>query len=280
MVSPLTERRRWYLLESGNGDNYLKLTADQNIKVYKMIFDYGIQTLLAPVFGSDLLTRGEEYIEMAVEGLTWLATAPNFLDFYQEHGIRVRFYGDYRNKLASTPYAGLPDLFDRITMQTMENSRHLLSFGVFANSAIETAAEFSVRHYCEHGSIPNERQIIEMYYGEYIGPVNLFIGFDKFWVFDMPLLAMENTDLYFTVNPSLYLNDRQMRAILYDHMYTRRTTEPDYKNLSLEGKNRMISFYRENADSVFGLGFLRDGIWYPCLAEYPPDFSQSTKHGK
>jgi tuberculosinol/isotuberculosinol synthase len=275
-VFPINGTRRWYLLESGDDVNYLKMTADQNIKVYKMIFDYGIQTLLAPVFGSDLMARGREYTKMAVEGLTWLATAPIFLDFYREYGVRVRFYGDYRKQLAATPYANLPDLFDRITWQTKDNTRHLLCFGVFAHSAIETVAEFSTRHYREYGTAPNERQIIEMYYGEYIGPVSLFIGFDKFWVFDMPLLATENTDIYFTVNPSLYLNDRQLRAILFDHLYTRRVKEPDYKDLSLQGKKRMSAFYRENTDSVFGLGFINDGIWYPCLAEYPPDFDQSS----
>jgi tuberculosinol/isotuberculosinol synthase len=276
-VFPINGTRRWYLLESGDDVNYLKMTADQNIKVYKMIFDYGIQTLLAPVFGSDLIARGLEYTEMAVEGLTWLATAPIFLDFYREYGVRVRFYGDYRKQLAATPYADLPDMFDRITLQTKDNTRHLLCFGVFANSAIETVAEFSARHYREYGTAPNERQIIEMYYGEYIGPVSLFIGFDKFWVFDMPLLATENTDIYFTVNPSLYLNDQQLRSILFDHLYSRWLPEPDYETLPTQAKNRMKAFYSTNADHVLGVGVLSDGIWYP----FPPDgdLPDPTKEG-
>ena len=104
-----------------------------------------------------------------------------------------------------------------------------------------------------------------MYYGEYISQVNLFIGFDKFWVFDMPILATENADLYFTPSPSLYLSDRQLRAILYDHLYARWLPEPDYETLLPHARNRMRAFYRANADRVFGVGVVYDGIWYPRL---------------
>ena len=62
-------------------------------------------------------------------------------------------------------------------------------------------------------------------------PVELFIGFDKFTVFDMPLLTTGEEDLYFSVSPSPYMTIRQLRAILYDHLYVRRTPEPDYTTL-------------------------------------------------
>jgi len=270
-VFPINGTRRWYLLEAEAGGDYLKKTADRHIEVYRMVFSHGIDTLLAPMFGAELLKRGPEYMELAVEGLTRLATHPAFLEFYREFGVRVRFYGDYRKQLASSPYAHLSDLFDQVTAQTLENNRQRLFFGVFANTASQAVAEFSIRHYSEHGNAPNEQRVIKMYYGEDIGPVSLFIGFDKFWVFDMPLLATENTDLYFTVSPSLYLNDRQLRAILYDHMYTRPQPEPDYETLPLQARNRMQAFYRANLENVFGAGILQDGIWYPQLAEFPPE---------
>jgi len=263
---PINGTRRWYLLEARREDNYLSMTARRHIEVYRMLFAHGITTLLAPMFGTDLLERGPEYMETAAQGLTWLATHPDFLSFYQEYSVRVRFYGDYRKQFAATPYAHLPQLFDRLTEQTMANDRHRLFFGVFASNAVEAVAEFSVRHYSEHGCIPDKREITAMYYGEYIEPVSLFIGFDKFWIFDMPLLSTENTDLYFTVSPSLYMTQQQLRDILYDHIYTRRVAEPDYETLSPEAKSRMQSFYHANEEAVFGLGILEDGIWYPCLA--------------
>ena len=80
-VFPINGTRRWYLLESSEGNDYLKKTAYRHIEIYRMVFAHGIHTLLAPMFGSELLKRGPEYLELAVEGLTWLATHPAFLDF-------------------------------------------------------------------------------------------------------------------------------------------------------------------------------------------------------
>ena len=274
---PINGTRRWYLLESGEGDDYLKLTARAHITVYRMLYAHGIHTLLAPVFGSDLLERGPEYAEMAVEGLAWLATNPDFLDFYREQDVRVRFYGDYREQLASTPYAHLPDLFDRVTMQTLQHHRHRIFFGVFASSATQAVAQASIRHYSEHGHGPDQRQLLEKYYGENIEPVSFFIGFDKFCVFDLPLLSTGNTNLYFTVSPSLYLTERQLRAILFDHLVARSAPEPDYAALGPLGRDRMRAFYRANVDEVFGLGSLTDGIWYPRLANYPPEFTAQSE---
>jgi hypothetical protein len=53
---------------------------------------------------------------------------------------------------------------------------------------------------------------MEMYYGEYVD--REFSRVHKFCSFDMPVVG--NEDLYFTVNPSLYLGEQQLREILYD----------------------------------------------------------------
>jgi hypothetical protein len=84
-------------------------------------------------------------------------------------------------------------------------------------------------------------------------------------MFDMPLVSTESTDLYFTVNPSLYLSQHQLRSILFDYLYTRCAPEPDYEDLSKEAIEEMRQFYKSNGESAFGVGVLRDGIWYPCL---------------
>ncbi len=267
---PINGTRRWYLLENDGNDDYTGLTAKRHIEIYRMMFAHGIDTLLAPVFGLDLMERGPEYVEMAVAGLARLATGPDFLEFYKSCGVRVRFYGDYRKVFGSTVHARVIDLFDQVTAQTEGNASCRLFFGVFGNNATGTAADLAVRYYSEHGRTPSARQMIEAYYGEYVGPASLFIGFDKFSVFDMPLIDTDNTDLYFTISPSLYLNQRDLRAILYDHIYSRRVAEPDYDSLSAEAVDRMKKFYLINTGNVFGLGELRDGIWYPSAAAEQP----------
>ncbi|MBI5959406.1 MAG: diterpene synthase [Chloroflexi bacterium] len=270
-VFPINGTRRWFILEHGqqSGENsfaeYIAVSEQRHLELYQMIFDHGVENLLTPIFGPDLLERGPEYMELAANGLVELCRKPALLAFYDQYEVRVRFYGDHRKYFGPTPYAYLSDLFDDLTARTAHHERHKLFFGVFAHDAAETTGELAVQYYLEHGKTPDKRALVEMYYGEYVPPVDIFIGFDKFCAFDMPLIATGSEDLYFTVSPSPYLNEPQLRAILYDHLFNRRDSEPDYSSLPADEWNIMRSFYRQNIGGTCGLGVKRKpaGYWYP-----------------
>jgi tuberculosinol/isotuberculosinol synthase len=270
-VFPINGTRRWFLLEhsldeaDGPLSAYLDVAGLRHIELYRLLFDHGLDTLLTPVFGPDLIERGEDYMRMAAEGLARLATHPDFLGFYKAYQVRVRFYGDHRKFLASTPLAYLSELFDQATERTLAHDRYRLFFGVCAHDATETVAEQAVQYHAEHGRVPDKRSLVVLYYGEYVAPVDFFIGFDKFCAFDMPLVATGNEDLYFTVSPSPYLSEAQLRAILYDHLYSRRGEEPDYSEMGPEAWALMREFYRANCDRTLGVGARQEdgGYWYP-----------------
>lgn len=268
-VLPVNGTRRWFMLEhesnANSAEHYLSVVYHRQIEICRLFFEHGINTLLAPMFGTELLQRGPEYLQMVAEGLAQLTQNPLFVDFYRECGVRVRFYGDYRKMLKATPYAYLTDMFDQTAADTRNHSPHRLFFGVFANDATETIAELGVTYFQQHGQIPDRHALVEMYYGEYVEPVSLFIGFDKFSAFDMPLLALGEEDLYFTVSPTFYITEHVLRLILYDHLYARRTPEPDYHTMPTEAHERMRAFYHSHTESVLGLGTSQDGIWYPYL---------------
>jgi tuberculosinol/isotuberculosinol synthase len=268
-VFPINGTRRWFILEYDLEHDedfitkYLDIAGDRHIEIYKMIFDHGIDTLLTPVFGPDLMER-PGYAALAENALVRLANNRALVDFYTAYNVRVRFYGDYRKFFCDTPYAYIPDLFDEITQQTMGNNQHRLFFGVCAGDATETVAEIGASFCKETTCLPSKQQIIEAYYGEYIEPVDIFIGFDKFSVFDMPLIATGDEDLYFTVSPSLYLEADTLRAILYDHIYQRTAEEPDYANIKDEDRRAIRQFYLMNRKQVQGIGSRgRAGMWYP-----------------
>lgn len=269
-VFPINGTRRWFMLEHASkvqGDYiqaYMDISSHNHIKLYELFFKHGIDTLITPEFGPDLLLRGDEYVQrIGADGLARLASHPLFVDFYMEYKIRVRFYGEYRRYLSKTPYAYLIDLFDEISEKTCQNANHRLFIGVFGADATQTVSEFSVEYYKTHGKVPIKKQLVEKYYGEYIDPVNLFIGFDKFSAFDYPLLASGEEDLYFTVAPSPYLSQNQLRSILYDHLYTRRETETDYEKMKKEDLHWIKTFYAQNIDETFGTGTIKAGIWIP-----------------
>jgi hypothetical protein len=88
----------------------------------------------------------------------------------------------------------------------------------------------------------------------------------------MPLLSTGAEDLYFSVSPSPYMTDRQLRTILYDHLYLRCVPEPDYTKLSADQLDWLREYYRRNQDTVLGAGRLKFGLWLPQSLE--------EKHGK
>jgi len=271
-VFPINGTRRWFILEFGQqaGDDpisaYMDIASQKHIDLYRLFFSHGIDTLLTPAFGPDLLLRGDNYVRrIGAGGLARLASHPVFLNFYDEYDVRVHFYGDHRRSLSQTEYAYLSDLFEEVAEKTKHHDRYRLFFGVFAQDATQTIAERSADYFSKYGKAPDKRTLIEMYYGEYVEPVNIFIGFDKFSVFDMPLLATGEEDVYFTISPSPYMTECQLRMILHDHIYLRRAPEPDFFTMSLEARNELRQFYIQHQEDTLGIGQLRQGVWIPKL---------------
>lgn len=275
VVFPINGTRRWFMLEYGDQDfvdpiaAYMDIAMNRHIELYKLFFDHGIHTLLTPVIGPEILATRDAYMKkIGGEGLARIVTHPAFLSFYEEYGVRVRFYGDYRKYLKGTSYEYLSDLFDGIAKTTAKNDRFRLFFGAFADNlgATSTVAELAVEYYKKYGEIPSREKIVELYYGEYIDKANIFIGFDRFATFDYPLINWGEEDLYFMVAPSSYLIDKQLREILYDHIYTRRELEVMYMSNSLESLAKTKTFYKQNNSFTLGVGQLIDGTWIPKLS--------------
>jgi tuberculosinol/isotuberculosinol synthase len=270
VVFPVNGTRRWFMLEHADkiGDDffqaYMDASIENHVHLCSMLFDHGIHTILAPVFGRELMRRGDEYTKrVGMDGLTRTATDTNYREFFEKYKVRVRFYGDYRDVLKGTEHEAVLGFLYEVMESTKNNTSFNLFFGVFADEVTETISRLSVEHYLAHGAVPDRNSLIRKYYGEDLPPVSLFIGFDKFSAFDMPLLATGEEDLYFSVSPSPYMTESQLRAILYDHIYIRRTPEPDYPKMEREELDWLRDYYRANKDKAFGVGKLKFNLWFP-----------------
>lgn len=281
-VFPINGTRRWFMLEHANQVNgdfmtaYLRITWRRQVALYKLFFDHGIETLLTPVFGPDLLARGAEYRQLIMPGLSWFTTERELLDFYDAYGVRVRVYGDAHRCLLNTPYETVLEQFVEISKQTAAHQPYRLFFGVCAHDAAESVAEIGVRFYRKHGRLPTKQEIVTAYYGEPVAPVDFFIGFDRPTAFDMPLIATGNEDLYFTVAPSPYLDVKTLRTILYDHLYCRCVDEA-YTELSPDTRHTLADFYQLNRHHVLGVGRRSPDsyFWYPLpQVKLPPQLAQ------
>jgi tuberculosinol/isotuberculosinol synthase len=280
-VFPINGTRRWYLLEHGFPKEdfvgaYLAAIDERHIELYKLLFDHGIDTLVTPVVGPDILTR-ERDTDLVERGLmTWFGGNPGFLGFYDEYDVRVRVYGEAQRYLQDTSIAHVLHAFDETMRHTATHQSHRLFYGVCAHDATETIAQIGVRFYQQHNRLPDKREIVTAYYGEYVEPVSFFIGFGPFTAFDMPLLSTGAEDLYFTVSPSLYLDIPALRAILYDHLYVR-PGQVDCTDLAAEEWETMKKFYQTNLGRVLGIGAKRGGIWYPQPQVVVPDNPECWK---
>ena len=273
-VFPVNGTRRWFMLEHGDeiGDDffeaYMNAAIKNHIQLCELLFNHGIHTILAPVFGRELMRRGDTYTQrVGIDGLVRTATDKNYREFFERLNVKVRFYGDYREVLTATPYEYALKSMYEAAEATKHNDGHRLFFGVFADEVTETISRLSVEYYLAQGSVPDRSTLIRKYYGEDIPPVSMFIGFDKFSVFDMPLLSTGEEDLYFSLSPSPYMTEHQLRAILYDHIYVRRTPEPDYTKLGHDELHWLREYYRHNKDYAFGVGKLKFDMWFPDLGE-------------
>ena len=270
VVFPVNGTRRWFMLEHADkiGADFFQAYMDESIKNHielcAMLYDHGIHTILAPVFGRELMHRGDEYTRrVGMEGLVRTATDKNYRDFFETYKVKVRFYGDYHDVLKGTEFESvLGSLFEAMDATKTNNGLNLY-FGVFADEVTETISRLSVEHYLALGAIPDKETLIRKYYGEDLPPVSIFIGFDKFSVFDMPLLATGEEDLYFSISPSPYMTERQLRAILYDHIYVRRTPEPNYTKMGSEELDWLREYYHRNKDFALGAGKLKFNLWFP-----------------
>ena len=97
-VFPINGTRRWFMLEypeqaaGGFAEAYMRITWQRQVELYKLFFDHGIDTLLTPVFGPDLLERGSGYRQLVEPGLLWFTRDQDLLDFYDAYDVRVRVY--------------------------------------------------------------------------------------------------------------------------------------------------------------------------------------------
>ncbi len=263
-VFPINGTRRWFVLEHGDvsPNQYIPIAANEYIRLFCLLFEHGIDTILSPLFGSELLRRGEKYVREALGGARILE-APEFLEFYTAWQVKVRFYGDYRLALANTLHAELLASFDRVVDLTAHHRERRLFFGLFANDAAETAARLAVEFYQKNNRMPARRDLIEAYYGDDLPPATLFIGFQPPSVFDYPLLGLGEENLYFTAAPTPYMTQDVLRSILYDHLYTRRVPEPEWFDLSAADLQELKNYYHNCRNEVLGLGSLFYGVWRP-----------------
>ena len=269
---PFNGTRRWYLIhrrENPEAEDYLTTIIRRQAELHRMVFAHGVGVIVAPGFGTELLTRGSAYTHYILGGLLQLADDAVYQEMFAA-GLQIRFYGDYEEVLNTPSLRPLLQACAQLTAATESNEGPLLLIGLFADTPYQTLARLSVEFAKREGYPPNRQQLIEAYYGTAVPDLSLYLGFAQLALFDAPLLATGQEDLYATLAPSPSLTENQLREILYDHLVTRPTAEISYESLSNEALEALAEYNKRYSGATLGIGRIDPltGIWNPILP-YP-----------
>jgi tuberculosinol/isotuberculosinol synthase len=272
---PLNGTRRWFLMEHPEvGDSfhatYFAAMTARLFELCALFYTHGVDTLISPLLNGRLFTaRGAAYTRETLHGLLHLTTQPAARRFYAAHDVQVRFFGDYDAVLREHGLAEVADGMAQVMAETAVHRRHRLLWGICAENNPETIADLAVDFFTRRGRRPSRDELVTQYYGQHVPPVDIFISSGKPRVFDIPLLSTDTTDLYFTTAPSPYLNEQQLRAILFDHLYARPKKSHDYREFMAEDWTGLQQFYAHRRDVVLGVGTRANswGVWHPLTTE-------------
>ena len=223
----LNGTRRWFLTQSKDWADYPKVVSEAHRALCQLFFDHGISTLIKPIVGYDLLKRGPDYQQAAIEqGLAELGSK-DYRDWFHRAQVRLSFYGNWKAVLPDLGFAKIVDLFNELMDETRHYTQCGILFGVFADEEVDRIVSVA-KH------VANGEELLREYYGWPIGPVNLIVGSGQPAIWDIPILNINTASLYFLQAPTYCLNKETLRHILYDHLFQRASDDELYDNLATE----------------------------------------------
>jgi hypothetical protein len=221
-------------------------------------FKLGVQHVVAITVRSSQLQELGAYRDFIIDGS--IRTLGELgLPLYKQLGCRVRFLGHDH----FPEFAGLANLLDAETNQASEktiwwliseSNTHTWERVIAAAQGVSSFAELS-----------------ERYFGARVPPVELFVSFGKPFVSpeNMPLpLFGADAHCYFYQRPGYMLSEEEIRTMIHDYAYQRRTWVADKS-----GRYAELEAQRElwERGDILGIGRRVGSFWYPRLPEMSGD---------
>ncbi|MFQ5576318.1 MAG: hypothetical protein ACE5G8_04940 [Anaerolineae bacterium] len=241
----LNGTRRWFLSRQQNWANYARVTGRAQRKLSDLFFEHGLQTLIQPLLGYDLLHRGPDYLTLAVEQGLGELTSPAYRNWFAGVQARVTFYGNWQHALTEHGFAGVAAALQDVIAETAPYTRRRLLFGLFADHAAGQIVRLAQ-------SAGTGSDLLTRYYGQPAGPVDLVVGSGQPAIWDLPLLDVNRASLYFLQAPTFCLGQPDLRRILYDHLFERVDDDRLYDRVSDEGWDTI---------KILGIGRRTDQGW-------------------
>jgi len=221
----LNGTRRWFLSRHKNWADYNRVISVEQRKLSQLFYDHGVQTMIQPVFGYDLLTRGDDYFKLGVkQGLAEMFT-PDYRSWYRRNEVRITFYGDWEEVLFERKLSDLINAIREVIMETARYTQHKLLLGAFADGGLDNIVKLAQ-------TVDRGDALLTAYYGQPVNQVDLIVGAGQLAIWDLPLLDINRASLYFLQAPTFCLDKETLRRILYDCIYERINDDELYDDLT------------------------------------------------
>ncbi len=236
------------------GDEFPKWSKRGLFQSIDLIFQHGVKHLIMPMLvPSQFRETTEGYQEHLwrwyVEGLT----GPDSLDHYQRKDWRVRFaLGEF-----------IPQIQDAAEcLKANTPPEATCTLWCFAVPDFYKVWEWVLQRTQESGS-SSYSQAVKAVYGELIPPASIYLGTVKplLSISQLPpLLLTDEVQCYWNLRPGYSLDQTQLRSILYDYAFLRKTWQKDKT-----GRAEQALVHRQiwERGDILGLGKRLGPFWYP-----------------
>lgn len=250
---------------------YARFFVDSLKRSLSLFFDSGLKYLFFPLFGPSLLGRKNKFQSITIPNVFRdVFQGEEWLKFFNEKGIRVKAYGDLSQlERVDVQRLDMAEGIKKRIEETSGNDKHTIFFGFMSDNTpgMEMPAQI-IDFYREHKRVPTHDDMIQMYYGEPLPPVDIVILSEKInsqRAFP-PLLSLANARVYYLPVPGfLGFSEVTYRKILNDFLNNPGSAPAEYPGGCLEDVHHLEQFYREHKDTVIGLRKKKGNFLVPDL---------------
>ncbi len=217
-------------------------------------FRLGVQNVIAITVRSSQLQEQGAYRDFIIDGAIRTLGALG-VPLYNKLGCRVRLFGHDR----FPAFAGLAAMLEAETDQTSPQTIWWL--------ISESNEQTWERVIAAAQGVTSFAELSERYFSAQVPPVELYVSFGKPFVSpeNMPLpLFGTDAHCYFYQRPGYAISERELRMMIYDYAYLRRTWTADKSNRYVGIEEQRAIWERGD---ILGLGQRVGAFWHPQLPE-------------
>jgi len=232
------------------GDAYAHFLGPQIRETSAVCFRLGVRHLIAPIGRPQIFAETGIYRRDFCRWVHLAVASAEALAYYRRHDWQVRLVVAGKPRPELTPTA---ELLEAETRRAGGPRLWILT----------TPDYDEMWQWILESRAGSRQEAVRRLFGEHVPPAELLVSFGKPLVAldHLPPILFEETQCYWLQKPGYSLADEDLRAILYDQAYLRRTWKKDKT-----GREQAALAHRElwERGSIVGLGQKVGPFWYPA----------------